>query len=108
MITAKEAKALYDASGIEVKKFIENTVGPKIENSAKEGKVSVFIFLNSVPLYYTMWLTPFEQNVVKELRKLGYLVQCGYDGAEYVPVGLSDDDGDGPMHRNFGLIISWK
>lgn len=30
----------------------------------------------------------------------------GY-GDEYVPRGLADDGGNGPKHRNVGLIIGW-
>lgn len=47
MINAKEAKALYDASGQEVIDYL-NQIEPKIIEAAKSGKKSVFIFVGGI------------------------------------------------------------
>ena len=37
----------------------------------------------------------------------GFVVELGMIGSAYVPKGLSDDFGDGPLFVNVCLTISW-
>ena len=50
MITAKEAKALYDESGAEVQEYLQYTVAPRIEEAAKAGKRTTWIHLGAKPV----------------------------------------------------------
>ena len=107
MITAKEAKQLYDESGAEVELFLKNSVEKPVTDAAKSGKRQVFIDMGSVKqfeyLHHT--ITPLQQAVADKLKTLGYGAEIKSDGDWYVPRGFSEDDG--PMHLNYGIQITW-
>ena len=109
MITANEAKALYDESGAEVDQFLKNNVEQNVSNAAKGGKRQVFIHMGSVNqfeyLHHT--ITPLQQAVADKLKTLGYRAEIKLDGDEYVPRGLADDNGNGPKIQNYGIQIGW-
>lgn len=108
MITAKEAKALYDASSVEVLQYLVKIIEPIIIKEAKAGKRRVFIRLGSDESFMQVpKLSPVLETVASELRKLGYTIQTGKDGASYVPRGMLGDDGSGPEYTNYGIFISW-
>lgn len=108
MITAIEAKALYDQSGVEVKQFLEHTVEPAVVKAAQEGKRTVFIHVGAEETWKNITPTAFETAVVNELGKLMYRVQFGKDTSHtYVPRGLANDNGEGPKHNNYGFTIAW-
>lgn len=109
MITAKDAKKLYDESGHEVDQFLKQSVEPNVINAAKGGRRHVFIHLGSVgPFEYVDQVaTPLHRAVVDKLLTLGYRAKIETDGDKYVPRGRADDDGNGPMHLNYGIRISW-
>ena len=107
MITAKEAKAIYDESGVEVQAFLRDKVEKPIKTAANAGNRTVFIHVGSHPDYLTVNASPFQAAVVTELIRLGYAVKFGTDGHTYVPRSLEDNTGDGPLHKNYGFIISW-
>lgn len=107
MITAKEAFELYNQSGAEVRRFLGYTVDQAVQNAAKAGKRSVEILLSAEECWKTLVPTPFERSVIAQLEELGYNVKLERYGEPYVPRGLADDNGNGPMHRNYGFIISW-
>jgi len=109
MITAKEAKELYDQSGAEVTDFLERNVESKVSYAAKSGKRLVFIHLGSKGMfdYLDQLITPLQKAVVEKLLELGYRARIVLDGEKYVPPGLADDDGNGPSHQNYGIQISW-
>lgn len=107
MITAKEAKAIYDESGVEVATFLKNKVENAVKNAAFLGNRTVFIHVDSHPDYLRVNASPFQAAVVTELIRLGYAVKFGTDGNTYVPRSLEDNTGDGPLHKNYGFIISW-
>ena len=107
MITAKEAKALYDESGAEAKALLK-TFEPKIIEAAKSGKRWVIVFIDSHPTYETPHPTATQQRAIKMLEEFGYvsLWMPQYDDA-YVPRGLADDDDAGPSYINCGIYIGW-
>ena len=109
MITANEAKQLYDESGAEVDLFLKTEVEKKVTDAAKGGKRQVFIFLSSLSpfRYLDQEVTPLQKAVVNKLKELGYRAEIKLDGSKYVPRGLADDDGRGPEHQNYGISISW-
>ncbi len=47
------------------------------------------------------------QKAIQLLKDMGYVVKYQGLGDLYVPRGLANDDGTGPMHRNYGLVIGW-
>ena len=109
MITAKEAKQLYDESGAEVEQFLKNEVEKRITDAAKGGKRQVFIYLGSVKQfeYLDRTVTPLQKAVADKLKTLGYRADIKLDGESYVPRGLADDDGYGPKVQNYGIQVSW-
>ena len=109
MITAKEAKELYDQSGTEVDRYLKYTVEPEVMKAAKAGKREVIIDLGAADPYVSIFslITPLQSAVVTKLLELGYHAIVESYGDPYVPCGLADDDGNGPKHRNFGIKIRW-
>ena len=108
MITAKEAKALYNQSGAEVQAFLKNTLEKKITDAATAGKREYIHHIGAERnVYRAPQPTPLENGVLDELKKLGYSVAYDTYGSEYVPRGMADDSGEGPMYRNYGIIIRW-
>lgn len=109
MITAKEAKQLYDESGAEVEQFLKQSVEQRVTYAAQGGKRQVFIDMGSVKQfeYLDRTVTPLQKAVVDKLKTLGYRVEIKLDGDKYVPRGLADDNGNGPTIQNYGIQISW-
>jgi hypothetical protein len=109
MITAKEAKELYDQSGQEVADYLKHSVEKKVKEAAEGGKRQVFIDMGSVRQfeYLQSTITPLQQAVADKLKELGYRVEIKLDGESYVPRGLADDNGNGPTIQNYGIQISW-
>jgi hypothetical protein len=109
MITAKEAKELYDQSGQEVADYLKHSVEKKVKEAAEGGKRQVFIDMGSVRQfeYLRSTITPLQQAVADKLKELGYRVEIKLDGESYVPRGLADDNGNGPTIQNYGIQISW-
>ena len=107
MITAKEAKALYDESGEEVRVYLQYTVEPAVTAAATEGKCAVWIHLGATYVFERPTATPLEKAVMEELEKLGYMAKFASYGDAYVPAGLMNDDFDGPKYQNYGISIGW-
>ena len=108
MISAEEAKALYDASGEEVEAFLKSAVEPKVVEAARAGKRKVFIFVGGEPTYgIENARQPVHDAAIVKLKKLNYGVSWGADGEAYVPRGLADDDGNGPAYINYGIHVGW-
>lgn len=110
MITAKQAKELYEQSGQEIQDYLAYKVEPEINAAAVAGQRLVFIVCGSIESYLNIQTTPFSEAVVSELKKLGYIARYGKDpntSPQYVPAGLRNDDGSGPIHVNYGFIIGW-
>lgn len=107
MITAKEAKALYDASDAEAKGLLK-TFEPKIIEAAKSGKRWIVITIGSSPATKTPQPDSVQKRVIELLNELGYMSRwVAQDGVAYIPLGLMDDYDIGPMHVNYGIHIGW-
>lgn len=108
ILTAQEAKKLYDKSGAEVKKFLL-TIEPQITKEANSGKMNTFFLLGSEESWRNVTPTPLQSAVMEALYRLGYRVQfVSKYGSPYTPKGLSDDYGLGPEHYNYGFTIHWS
>ena len=109
MITAKEAKELYDKSGQEVADYLKYTVEKEVTNAASGGKRYTIIHLKSLGPFRHLdqVITPLQKAVVARLKELGYSSEIILYGDHYVPAGLADDNGKGPSHQNYGIHIGW-
>lgn len=108
MISATEARELYDASGKDVENWINCKVRTQVESSAKSGNWFVYIPIDSIESYAPLPNpTNLEQAVMSKLISLGYVVKLMKYGGTYIPRGLSDDNGDGPTYINYGLCVGW-
>lgn len=107
MITAAQAKELYEFSGVELKQFLATEVEPKVKEAASSGKRTITIHLGAIQSCYKPKLSPLQAAAIAELIKLGYRAECKVDHHSYVPRGLADDSGFGPSHNNYGIEIWW-
>jgi hypothetical protein len=109
MITAKEAKELYDKSGQEVADYLKYTVEKEVIKAAEGGKRQATILLDNLEPFRHLdqVITPLQKAVVARLKELGYGAEIRLYGDKYVPRGLADDDGKGPSHQNYGIHINW-
>jgi hypothetical protein len=108
MITAKEAKEIYDKSDFEgeVANFLKLNVAQAVKSAAEGGKRSTIVYLGAATCHGPD-TTPLEKAVVSKLRELGYQADIRLYGDAHVPRGLQDDNGEGLAHRNYGIHISW-
>lgn len=108
MINAKAAKELYDKSGAEVDAYLKNNLEKAVMDAAKAGSRSLFHFLGSEEVFKNVTPTPIQKQIMNKLIELGYTVKfSSKDGDVYVPRGLADDNGKGPLYQNYGLEIGW-
>ena len=107
MITAKEALALYNATGHEADEFIEKQLQPKIIRAANEGKRVIFHEIDSCRQHYFINPDPLQRQVMKKMMELGYVCEIKKDGHPYVPEGLKDNYGEGELHVKYGFQIGW-
>lgn len=109
MLTAAEAKKLYDESGHEVQTFLDIAVEPLVTAAAKKGQRSCHIHIDTIETFENLStkITPLQYGVLKKLEELGYRSSISLKGLPYVPRGLADDYGDGPKHTNYGFNIHW-
>ena len=106
MITAKEAKGLYDASDAEAKGLMKSFESQIIE-AAKSGKRWIVITIGSSPTTQNLQPDSVQKRAMELLNELGYVSRWTANGAAYVPLGLMDDYGNGPMYVNYGIHIGW-
>jgi hypothetical protein len=109
MITANEAKEIYDKSGAEVADYLKLNVEQAVKSAAEGGKRSTIVYLGNTQHWTVSQsdTTPLEKAIVSRLRELGYGAVIRLYGDKYVPRGLQDDNGEGPAHQNYGIHISW-
>lgn len=106
MITAVEAKELYDTSGVEADRIL-NQIEPIIIKAATAGERSCFVYIDSIEIHRNITVTALQEQVLNKMQKLGYRISVAKYGSTYVPRGLSDDDGNGPKYENYGYSIHW-
>ena len=108
MISASEAKTLYDDSGMEVDKYLQYKIEPEVKAAATQGVRKVFHHLGTRNVYTYPLPDPLHLRIIEKLRELGYAaLWMDSEGESYVPRGLADDDGDGPLCQDYGILISW-
>lgn len=109
MITAAEAKTLYDQSDVEVDKYLRNKIEIEIKVAASCGYRTVFHFIGARDIFtHPPRPDPLQTRIIEKQRALGYTVQwLDSDGESYVPLGLADDDDEGPSYTNYGIQIAW-
>lgn len=106
MINAIQARELVAASGVEADAVLK-TLEPLITAAAKEGKRELFYFLDAERTFNNLPSTPLNKMVLSKLGTLGFNANISWNGDSYVPRGLADDVGDGPLHKNYGYLIRW-
>ena len=108
MISASEAKALYDDSGAEVDEYLRYKIEPEVKAAATQGARKVFHYLGSRNVFTHPQPDPLHLHIIEKLRELGYAaLWMDSEGESYVPRGLADDNGNGPQYQNYGILISW-
>jgi hypothetical protein len=109
MISAKQAKELYDQSGAEVEQFLTTQIEPKVTDAARAGKRKYTHNLGALDAFDHLdrKITPLHKAIAAKLVELGYTAKFEKDSKGYVPRGLVDDDGRGPTYYNFSLVIGW-
>lgn len=109
MITAKEAKQLYDKSDAEAEQFLSTKVEPKVIEAATQGKRCTYVFIDATDPWKRIEgeITNVHRRVIDMLIDLGYVVTLCYYGDKYVPRGLADDAGNGPEYQNYGIRVCW-
>ena len=109
MLTAIEAKQLYDESGVEIDNYLKFNIEPKVVLAAKSGHREVTVHIDSMDLFCHLdqVIKPLEKAVVEKLQGLKYIVKISLYGEKYVPRGLINEHGNGPVHQNYGFLISW-
>jgi len=115
MISAKEARGIVETSESVVAKYLDK-IDTLVRHNAAEGKTSLFLYIEGlwaaeeVSSTYNKVATPIQVCVIRALKNLGYHAAYGSDSdpkAMYVPRGLANDDGSGPMYINCGITIKW-
>ena len=109
MISAKEAKILYEKSGQLVEDYLKHNVEQEIIKASNNGERTVTILLDSIENSKTLSqaITPLHNSICERLKELGYNVNVTKYGNSYVPKGLANDLGYGPLYTNYGIIITW-
>ena len=107
MIDAKQARELTDLSGIEAKKYLKNVVEPAIKTAAGKGLRKVEVYVIDVETFQRPNCPKMQSAAIEVLRELGFKAFWGNYGEPYIPVAMTDDDGNGPNYHAYGLIISW-
>jgi hypothetical protein len=113
MITAMQARALSE-SNAKVQAFLDN-VEKQIKDAASSGKRTVTIHQGEVEVIrmgYRFYPEDSTQlyayaYVCNKLVAKGYTAEIKMYGDSYVPRGLKDSNGNGPIFRNYGIVIGW-
>lgn len=114
MITAQEARDLL-AQADETVNFYLVKVDAIVKKALAANKRSAFLYVedlwNAFDHFDAHYAEPSlsQAAVMRKLKTLGYGVTFGADEEmePYVPRGLADDDGNGPLYNNIGITIKW-
>ena len=80
MITAQEARKLYEDSGAKVTDFMKYTVEPMIRNAAESGKDRVFLCAGSDERWKIVHAPVFYQQLIDKLVELGFSAKWTVNG----------------------------
>lgn len=110
MITAAQCLELHKQSDAQIEKIL-NMIDPKVRSAAEGGMRSYSIMEQGtwecLPISKSPEHSPFRTKLINQFQQLGFVAAYQKSGAPYVPAGLADDDGKGPLHTNWGITISW-
>ena len=70
MITAAEAKTLYDQSGVEVDKYLQQKIEPEVKVAASSGNRTVFHFIGARDIFTHPRPDPLQTRIIEKLRAL--------------------------------------
>lgn len=104
IINAKEAREIAANSDAWLEAELKK-IEPDIKKAAELNKSPCQIHIGSIGPWDEIKLTNAQIRIIEALKKLGYHAKIEKYGAPYVPRGLSDDDGNGPSHTNYGYFI---
>ena len=108
-ISAKDARERANQSEIAAQKWLKN-IEPQIIKAADANEFRFTFHMDAVDVTFAARLPdlpPQIKHAIVILEHLGYGVNyCTY-GERYVPRGLQDEAGEGPLYQNIGLVISW-
>ena len=112
MITAAEAKALAEASDAHLEKYltlIEREIKPRAEKGDRVYECYVADLWECQETYKHPEPNALQQRVINALKAFPncYGVRWAASGDAYVPRGLADDFGEGPMYQNVCIHIRW-
>lgn len=109
MITAAQAKALYDESGAETDRTLAQ-IESKIIEAAKNGKREYIVYETDLwsaePSYRAITPTAQQARLCLALQKLDYAAKVVKHGHEYIPRS-AEDDVNAQMHVNHVIKINW-
>lgn len=113
-ITPAEARELVTTSEQNVARYLKRA-SEEIRKAAEAGKRSIDFYMNDsnerLAFEVSSWNKPrpstLQQLIIDNIRKKGFGCEFKASGEQYVPRGLADDDGNGPMHQNWNIVISW-
>lgn len=112
MITAQQARTLYENSQDRVDEFAEliskeiTRLAPsKREYSCYLGDPKVL--WEAQPVGDSVEPTVMQELILQKFSSLGFGCVLKKDGDPYVPRGLAQDDGDGPSYINVCMVFRW-
>lgn len=108
-ISARDAHARANQSEVAAQKWLK-LIEPLIIKAADANEFSIMHHLDTIDVSFGARLPDLEPKIkgaVSMLREMGYNVTYAVYGDRFVPRGLQDDDGNGPMYQSIGLKISW-
>lgn len=110
MINANEARQLVDESDKTVNDIL-NKLDLSIRMMAARGE-RLYACYNEVawcgkPIGQNPVPTDLHNKLIAKLKSLGFGAKYSFHGDSYIPRGLMEDDGTGPLHINHVLIVTW-
>ena len=113
MITSEKALQLVRTSAVHIADILLE-IDKQITDAATRGQRKYVCFIDglwgSIPTEQFSANHPLsvdQRLVAEQLWDCGFVVELDIIGSAYVPKGLSDDFGDGPLFVNVCLTISW-
>lgn len=110
MITASELRRVVETSQKQIDETLAQ-IEAALVKAAEDGKREHACY-HEVPWdakssYCAPEPTRLQQKLVDVLKSFGYNAKVEMHGDAYVPPGLADDDGYGPLHYNHVLVVRW-
>jgi hypothetical protein len=110
MLTAFEARKITEESDIKVDNILDQ-LDSLIRARARACKDTLSCYLPDT--WYASTLregihpNDFQRKIMNKLADHGFKVKLARDGDPYVPKGLADNEGNGPIHYNWCIVIGW-